>query len=96
MIGTSRIENTVSMNTPRKNQAVPPNARRASGRVSTSTTVEYFGVNHITKVMRKSTIAVVGSTMSERLLADAAANVPSTSMPIQAGEPRNISSAKTS
>jgi hypothetical protein len=96
MIGTSRIENTVSMNTPRKNQAVPPKARRASARVSTSTTVEYFGVNHITKVIRKSAIAVPGSTMSDRFFADAVASVPSTSIPIQAGEPRNIKSANTS
>ena len=96
MIGDSRMKKIVSDTTLARKRSVPPNARRSSGRVSTSSTVAIFGANHITRMMTISQEPIAGSMKSAGVGANATASVPTTSMPIQAGEPRNISMAKAS
>ena len=96
MIGDSRMKNTVSVTTLARKRAVPPKARRSFGRVSTSITVAIFGANHITRMITSSAWPASGRMKSAGVGEAASASVPTTSSPIQAGEPRNISMAKAS
>ena len=65
----------------------------AAGRDTTSITVAIFGANHMISVMTNSAMPASGR-MKFAGPWIATASVPSTSRPIQAGEPRNISIAK--
>ena len=96
MIGESRMKNTVSVATLTRNRTVPPKARRSFGRVRTSTTVAIFGANHMTRMTASSAWPASGRMNWAAVGAAASASVPTTSSPIQAGEPRNISMAKAS
>ena len=75
---------------------MPPKARRSLGRISTSITVAIFGANHITRTSTNRAMPASGRMKSAGVSAKASASVPTTSRPIQAGEPRNISIAKAS
>jgi hypothetical protein len=96
MIGDSMRKNTVSVTTLPTNRTPPPNALRSFGRVSTSMMVAIFGANHMTSTTTNSAVPASGRMNCAGLSARATATVPTTSRPIQAGEPRNISTAKAS
>ena len=93
MIGESRRKKIVSVIVLAMKRPVPPNVSRSRGRDSTSSTVAIFGANHMIRVMTNSAIPASGRTKLAGPCM-ATASVPSTSSPIQAGEPRNINIAK--
>ena len=60
MIGESSRKNIVSLIVLAMKRAAPPNARRKSGRDTTSITVAIFGANHMIRVITNSAMPASG------------------------------------
>ncbi len=75
---------------------MPPKAPRSAGRASTSIAVAILAANQNSRVSASKAVPQVGSTTALGVGAAASLAVPTISRPIQAGEPANISMAKTS
>ena len=74
----------------------PPNPRRSSGCSRMSIALATFGENHIASTQTNNAMPASGRMKLPGVSENATVRVPSTSSPIQAGEPMNIRIANAS